>query len=334
MCILAAAGILLLCSLYYGSLVKQFAGKMSVKYQGGGLSGIQIDKLYEQTESKEIPYITGWDRNQGRKAENKELGNETMVTLLEVYGDMPEVLPQPLLFGSYVEKEDKKGCVISLKTAEELFHSNRIIGCEVSFQNKQYQIRGVIQTDENILMVQAEKENSLPYLELCYGRGNYAASNTKAFLNGQGLPAYDSFTEGNFYAGMAGIFMGLPFLLLLILCCKGACQRIQREERPVFRCVEFGFLFAATLIFLAIIGKYSISFSDDFIPTRVSDFAFWSNKYSEVRRDYKLMLQYRTWYQESIILGNLRNCFVTSMISAILLIAAKMTGNSQKERNR
>lgn len=49
---MAAAVVGLFASLYYGSLVKQFAGTMSVKYQDSGLTGAQMDKLNEKTETK------------------------------------------------------------------------------------------------------------------------------------------------------------------------------------------------------------------------------------------------------------------------------------------
>lgn len=329
---MAAAVVGLFASLYYGSLVKQFAGTMSVKYQDGGLTGAQIDKLNEKTETKgkekekqEVPYITGWDKQKGQKLENKELGSKASVTLFEVHGDMAEVIPKTLLLGSYVGKEDKTGCVVSLKTAETLFRSRQVIGCEVNFQNMQYIIRGVLNSEEEILMLQTEREAVLPYLELHYERDDYAASNSKAFLSNQEMPAYDSFTEGNFYAGVAGIFMGFPFLLIFILFHRAVWAQYCLEERTFWQYLQKGVFSVVILFLLAIIVKQSITFSDDFIPSKVSDFAFWSIKYQEVRQDYQLMLQYQTWDKEAILLGNLRNCIVTSLTSGILCFAVKFS---------
>lgn len=187
----------------------------------------------------------------------------------------------------------------------------------------QYIIRGVINSEEDILMLQTDREAVLPYLELHYERDDYAASNTKAFLSNQGMPAYDSFTEGNFYAGVAGIFMGFPFLLILILFHRAARARYCLEERTVWHYLRNGVISVVLLLLMAIILKHSIIFSDDFIPSKVSDFAFWSIKYKEVRQDYQLMLQYQIWDKEAILLGNLRNCIVTSLTSGILFFAIK-----------
>lgn len=319
------AAALLLCCLYSGSRVKGFAEVMSVKYPGGGLSGEGIEKLYEregagEKEKTEVPYITAWDKKEGVQVTNEPLGRSIAVNLLEVYGDMTEVVAESLVRGSFVEKMDERGCVISLKTAERLYGSGEVLGCLVTVGEESYLVRGVIRSEEELLMVQSKKEGLFPYLEMRYGRGDYAASNTKAFLSLLGLPAYDSFTEGNLYGGLAGLFMAFPFLSFIIVFSREAGRQIKKEKRRGYRYLKRGVLLIMGLVLLFILGKNSISFSEDFVPAKVSDFEFWGDKFKEIRLDYKLMLQYRTGYKESFILSHLRGCAITSLAAGIAFV--------------
>lgn len=323
--ILIAAAVFLVCiSQYYGDRVKAFNTSMSVRYRMGGMSGEQIDKLYEmEPESKEkkekLPSITGWNKKTDKQLGNQKLGTEATVTLVEVWGDMSQVIPGKLLSGAYVSQVDKYGCVISKETAIKLFHSSGVIGNVLTLDGKDYQIRGVIQTKEEVVLLQSKGEEPFPFLEYRYSKGNYPASNTKAFLSSQGLSDYDSFLEGNLYGGAAGILMVLPFLTLLLCAAKRSCRYVKGKDILKKNYIPYTAIAVAGVGAAAMLLRYHISFSEDYIPSAVSDFEFWVEKFEAVAADIHSVMKYQTWWKEAEILNSLRNCAISAMGASLLI---------------
>lgn len=301
--------ILILSSLYWGSKVLSFADTMSIKYQESGLNKSQIDKI----NKREVPdlYVTGWNQTKDKNVENKEMGKQVSVTKIEVYGDMTTVIPSALVTGTFVQKEDVTGCIISSNAAEKLFGNRMVSGCSVSVDNGEYIVRGVLDSKEAILLISSQ-EGTFSNLEFRYGDSKYPASNTKADLGVLGLPAYGCFTEGNLYAGVARLFMGFPFLWMGLLFTKRLYIQ-RKKERKIVLYIIIGSV--CVLVFI----KYSMVFSEDYIPSRVSDFGFWTNKLKEVRTDYLQLLHYQMWYKEQLLLDNLRRCFISVVASCFLI---------------
>lgn len=322
--LLLAAGILLSGSLFFAHRLAQFADTMSVKYQNGGLTNGQIDKIISEwsDEEGELLYITGWDKIDTVCIRDADIGREQKATLLKVYGDMEAVFPGGMLIGTFAGKGDWEGCVISRHTAEELFQSSQVTGCRILLEDRGYTVRGVLDSDEALMMVQEERERTFPYLELIYENRLYAASNTKAALAQWGLSEYTSFSEGNLYAGLARFIAGVPIAAALLTYLCTLAGRRKREQDGLRRYVRMGLYAAVFLLIIAAFIKYGIAFSEDYIPGKISDFGFWVDKIKEVRKDYRGMLEYGNWLKEKAIIKSLNYCFLTSAASIILWKAA------------
>lgn len=308
--ILLAAGSLLLAGQFYGKRLMRSADTMSVKYQDGVLTAARIEEINSR---KEEPYVTGWDMRRTVTVENAEGWRESSASLAEVHGDMASVYPSALLSGAFAGTEDGKGCVISKTLAENLFLNSRAIGCGILLEGKSYVVRGVMDEGEEIIMIQSDREEAFPFLELRYSGNFAAASGSKSKLTQWGLPAYDSFTEGNLYAGLGRLALGFPFIIILLM----TAHRVRTfAGKPAAA--------AVLLLFLALLLGYSIRFSVDYVPAQVSDFAFWAEKGKEVWTDYKGILKNGTGFREAIVLKDLKFCIMTSAAAGILFMAGRL----------
>lgn len=319
--------LLLFCGLFYGTQARAFADTMSVKYRDAVLTPGRIDQLHGGAvqgvmQEQEIPYITGWRSTPDTAVTNPLLKQIRKLELIELHGDMTAVYPAALIYGSFVEKEDRNGCVLSSAAAEELFQSRETVGCMVTLGKTEYTVRGVFSSKEAVMMIQTGEDEAAAFtcLELKYPDGSYPASKTKEMLTAIGLPAYVSFTEGNLYAGIARLFLGLPLLILLIRISQSAARRIKRVDQPLLRRLLAAAAAVLFLLFLAGLIKYSVAFSQDYIPSGISDFSFWPQLYSAVHSDYQAVLAYRSGFADDMLLHSMR-CTIVSFTACAALLA-------------
>ncbi len=339
------AGILILGAVCVtsGTRVLAFGPAATVHYKDRGMTGEQLDELCEQQrqekeekaslpgqqgagqEGKELPDITGWYRQEEQNAENPALNIETQTDRIGVWGNMRDVLPGELLAGSYVNSLDEEGCVISSALSEKLFRSTDTTGCTLRVDGKEYVVRGIIAGSGQILLNRAKKTDLLCNLEFRYQGKEYSTSAVRDFLTRQGLTNYDSLLEGGLYAGIAGIFLGLPVLVLAALVIRRGWKRFRhyqvrilpRNQTVSFLCQLAGILSIGCL--LALWFWIFVRFPADYVPAGVSDFEFWIVKFHELSVDRQKLLNYQGWYQEAYLLGSLKQCMFGSLGSSLLL---------------
>lgn len=326
-----------------GSKVLTFRQAVTVHYKDRGMTGTQLDEIYEQQrqekeekallpgqqgagqEVKELPDITGWYREEEQDVENPELNIRTQTDRIGAWGNMAEILPGPLLCGSYVNSLDEEGCVISSALSEKLFRSTDTLGCSLRIGGKTYAVRGVVSNDGQILLHRAKKTDLLSSLEFRYRGKEYSASEVRNFLTQQGLTNYDSLLEGGLYAGFAGIFLGLPPLLLGAVILRRLWKRLLRSHISILsqnQMSRFLYRMAAVIgigLFLLLWVCIFVRFPADYVPAGVSDFEFWVVKIQELSADHRKLLNYQGWYQEAFLLGSLRRCIFGSLSSSVLL---------------
>lgn len=314
---LGLAVILFICCCSFGFRVNERQRIMSVRRIEGIMSAEEVEQALEK--GKDTLYITGWNRIPEAVIENGDYERKIKTELLEVWGDMAAILPAPLVYGNYVVKEDKTGCIISEDTAYKLFGSKSVVGCRIVFEGKQYIVRGVLKMKIPVMMIQKEREEKFPYLEIYHQDPFYPASKIKSFLGGLNILNYDSFIEGNFYAGAVKIFMVMPMGFLL----SSAVFLMWKNKERVLRIPVW--VKKAVLIFAALCGccfllKLGVQFSEDYLPAKVSDFSFWITKWNEICQEYHRIKGFPTLYPETEIIEGLRNCIITSVSSSLILV--------------
>lgn len=229
----------------------------------------ETDKIDTQ-----IPQVTGWTR-QDRVAFKRQDGMAEQGTLYQVCGSMEVFFPEGLRGGSLPWREDEAGCVVSTALAWELYGSRDVAGNQILAQDREYCIRGIVDSDRVFLAVQAQEKDPIQNFRLRYQSSVQPVSGAETFLYQMTGNQPEAVYEGVLYAGLARILLLVPGLLLEILALLFVRDKSRSAVQPkVGRAVRVG----ATLLFAALLvweAMQAFSFSRDYLPSMWSDLSFY-----------------------------------------------------------
>ena len=244
--------------------------------------------------------FTLWEEEKDALAENAAWNRQTKVSVLLLNGD------SDLLFGGPVlKKDDTDGCLIDTATAEALFGSRNVVGSALQYAGRTWIIRGILSDMTPVLVVQAaalchDSDGSaisgslnsgavaFHHLSLrfpstgalhCPSGGDSAnrQGNTgqiDEFLIRYGLTGVISRPDK-----VAGIAEAFSFLLPAVLWGRllGQVLSLMRQNRryPVRVLLAALLLPFLVWLFFCLTGLHP-HIPEDMIPTRWSDFSFWS----------------------------------------------------------
>lgn len=256
---------------------------------------------------------------------NPTLGRSASVCLVEVAGDMDLILPDTLMLGSLPSSSDPQGCAVSRRTAETLYSSREALGETLYYQGRPYLIRGILDLDEELCLVQGHAQISYPNL-LAHAPGlplSAVRQQLGALLPGE--PTLIS--EGNLHLGLGSIFLWLPAWPLLYFLLKLAAQGLLwlkslLPDRPFKPFVLELFPYGLPILgfaggFLILLG--CLHFSDDYVPTAWSDFEFWADLFSGKISQLVALLRSSLFYRDLRTLSSLLGLFITSILEALLV---------------
>lgn len=252
----------------------------------------------QEDGTKTMPTFCIWGQKDAVEIANANLHRSAQADAILMCGN-PELLFEDCrLPGS----EDKQGCLLDEKAAWELFGSSEVVGKEVSYEGKPYFIRKVIPGKEGIFAFQA---GSL------WGSGNMEGGQTENGTSGeepQGEGQHggdgvlnritmqkpeekslqDLATLWDYKYGVSAEILDLQllrgiggFCVLLVPLTSCVyflwylCRQYRNQQQLVWKVVvaALGLMMAACFFVLL---KGYVHIPDDYIPTRWSDFSFWS----------------------------------------------------------
>lgn len=223
---------------------------------------------------REIQGLVFFRNETGIEMKNETLDRAEEGDLIETAGNMYLVTPGVTMKGSYVTDSDRNGCVISRKTAENLFGDLDIIGEKIMIRDKSYVVRGIVDVEKSLCMIQGGDDKSYPFIRVDAPR--IPVSVVQQMLSGL-LPEDRAWiSEGDLYYGLGNIVFFLPVWIIFFLGsarCRKAVAEIQNKGLNFILKITvaiIGFTCACLLFLL------SFQFSDDYIPTAWSDFEFWT----------------------------------------------------------
>lgn len=118
--------------------------------KNGSAERAQVQKYHDYTLFAE---------KRNMEIENKEFSRKTKVTCVSFCGDSVNLFPM-----SYpLTTEDETGCLISRKTAWELFGDTNVIGKKLTYQKKTYEVRGILLGDQSLFCYAAGKGEEMEF---------------------------------------------------------------------------------------------------------------------------------------------------------------------------
>lgn len=317
---------------FYGGAVLAFGSMMEEPSVSVFLSGAypeenraeEILETLEQTEAESSACFY-WDGG--------------MITLTEPdYGRSAQVMAAGILGdGSLYDKrihgfweKDKEGCVIDGDTAWKLFGTREAEGRQLVYGEKTYQVRQVLPWKQRMILIRPEEENIM-YTRVFLKNEKLQNSKTaEQFLMAYGLngTVVDS---GFLISAVRMLLLIFPGIVMGILFLKANRERrICRKEQAAAFWMWTG---ACVLIVAAaaVLLWKNMEIPQEWIPSRWSDFQFWSDKFRELEEKVRLFLMLpKTVGQAENILEFVK-CAGCSMGSAFIGILALL---SKRERSK
>jgi len=248
-------------------------------YQGSGAISGSVAIDMEKTESKEDVQVnyTLWGEIKGESVLYPELYRTANVTAMVISGE------SRLILGSSwnLTANDKTGCLIDKTTAYALFGDTEVVGQVIQFDNKEYTIRGLVEKAEKEIVVQSTSVTKavMNYIALETPIGGSAGDTVENFASRHGVSSES--LDYNMYCAWSDIIVMILPLLLSISVIYQLIKTVYRaKETPVKCAVYAGITLVYTVIVFWVI-KSNFSYPETMIPSRWSDFSFWSKLYNE-----------------------------------------------------
>lgn len=201
-----------------------------------------------------------------------DYGKSTVVMTGEIIGDasLYDRRLAGLLF------QDREGCVLDSVSAVKLFGTEDAEGRRLSLREKEYQVRKVIPWKQRMFLTYPEYSTDR-YNKVFVRRGNSEMGKTpEQFLMSCGLSG--TVVEGEFLRGAAmTVLLFFPAGILWLL-----WKNARKEQKKYsFRQADFWIWTGALLLLVGTGGMIlwnTIRIPGDWIPSRWSDFTFWSDR--------------------------------------------------------
>lgn len=213
----------------------------------------------------------------------KETGRTCQAEILFLCGSSRLLYPG----GQILDEEDEEGCLIGKKSARELFQTEQVVGRKITFQNRAYQIRGVLEEESSMLLVRAEDQRTLERVTARVGVDQTCLKVQSALEAAYGLTGKE--LKWRLLYGLAKLG-NLALLTVMGLCIAWVVGRSGNrgvrwnKGRMCIFYLIFGLLWAVFL------GS-QFTFPQEYLPDQWSDFAFWSGLWEQTREELQILIK-------------------------------------------
>lgn len=290
--------------------LKNLYSLVSVRFTEEGITQKKLNEaLISDREKKEgrNTEVTAWKRIASAEINNADLRRTRKVSVIMTGGNMAQTIPMALLRGNYVYQGDKKGCVIDEATAYSLYGTEHAVSNVVTYNKKNYVIRGIVKTEAPVFLIQGENEGILyNNLEFSYMDKERGEALTREFLLLNGSGDY-VLIDGYFFGHLIHSLLTLPVWIFLLLAgyrifmyywgIKGSYTKKTK--------LLYGSLLVLTMagygLLLYQFTGNPLYFPEKLIPTKWSDFDYWL-KQSQILHDQVQQIRYLTPNPRDILL--------------------------------
>ena len=253
-----------------------------------------LDREQEQGRNM-LPEITAWSRAERLKVMNPGLGRSGEADCIAVYGLMEMASYSRLIGGTYGYRSDQDGCLISSGLAMELFGGLDVAGKYIWCRQKPYKIRGVTDDSSHVILLPAKDKDAMRYMMFTYARSgegrtgeegtSYGMETGKAavlnFLYRNEIKSGKVLVDGAYVSAAAGLGVCIPLWITSVWALFAQMGRRGERTEAKVRAKTRAMAFIPAAVFfggLLLAWKLELKIPSDLIPSRWSDFEFWSGK--------------------------------------------------------
>lgn len=289
----------------------------TVALKGSYLDGNRAIQMQEEETALENPtHFTLWGEMKNQKAVNPELSRTVDADVVVVKGDSSLVCEG----GWNLAGDDLEGCIIDEKMAYALFGDNNAAGQILTWNKRDLVIRDVIDGDSGIIIVQEEqnREKIFGFIALDLDTGLNAGGDVKDWMSKHDIDG-ERIELQTFHRWGSGIILILPLLMAVPIFVPMFKKVMSIRRTPV----KFILCASGLLIFFGIflkISGYRIHFPEEMIPTRWSDFDFWTELYEQKSAEIGTLLKSEKSHVEMLMIGPFLQTVKYMLCSIILYL--------------
>ncbi len=324
-----------------GSLqVQRSAEIITVLLESGGLSGEEAEAICRtEAEQEDSQYVCFWGEVREAELSCRETGDSARVTMVLTRGNPELVVP-----GTEAMVWQEKGCYIDTETASELFGTTEAAGQLVWWSGHAYTVCGTFESLRQIMIrtAGAEDGQALTGVSLCRPREGNRKSGAEQFLLRNGL----SGKQMNFIflnALLRDLLLLPPLILafrLISILIPGkrifenhpsgrelpvpADFHTPGQAAPVLENLRFAALRGLLALLLAgavlwlLLSRLEIP--ADMIPTKWSDFSFWTSWWKEQRQNLLLLMETAQGERQLSALWSMLQSLLCDLLSLFFLL--------------
>ncbi len=186
-------------------------------------------------------------------------------------GDVATIFPAVYIQGTAPGAADTDGCAVSEAIAWDLFGSTDIVGQTLLIGDRSAQIRGVFQSQFNLVLIVARETDALKNAELAGAPAGDSREMAIAYVTSAGLGAPDQICTGKTWGEVFVTLCSVPVLLALVwLLVIGF--RMSLHLSTWLRAVSW---FVAALVFAFLLPYLLGQLPSWLLPAQWSNLGFW-----------------------------------------------------------
>ncbi len=274
-------------SLFYESYIREHYASVSIRLKSEPVTAgvlLKANKNIRQGDDLSHRTISAWNCLENVKLECEELSSSAKVDLIEVLGDVTKVYPIELLQGNVISSGDTEGCLIDEATAYELFHTVNVLGNLLTYKDQRYSVRGVLKSSEMVMITQAQEEDkTYTNLELSFKNQENAKQLAEEFIRQYGLADGYSIIDGYLLSRGLSLIVRLPAWLLGFFLVYDLLSILYKRKKYPFYVLVLVIILIIFWQLLSRMMEFELFIPEELIPTRWSDFSFWSNKFIDLK---------------------------------------------------
>lgn len=234
-------------------------------------------------------------------------------------GDANQFFQAPFLDGAHPAPADSDGISISTELAWQLWGSHNAVGNEVMVNGRPYLVRGVFENAKAMALIGTATTNRAEGWQAVALAGTpegdlRTEAETFALASGLGQP--DTLLAGPVFSGLAQLAALLPCFVLLVIGLVSGLRFITKKHPRLKNPLLFALLLGTAAAAPLLLNRLPISL----IPTRWSDFSFWTRLANQWSSQFNSYLMLRPTYPDALVKQALLVQLLLLFVSVTVLI--------------
>lgn len=310
---------------YYNTAVS-LCSSVGIKWENGGVSPIALSRQQacaKQDGASEQPEVTLWQIHSDQEVKNEHKKSMTADTVV-VFGDCRDITSAIMLQGAFPARTDWSGCAVSSGLAFSLWGSIDVCGLPIEMEGGMFYVRGVFEEEEPRLYHQARNESKEPLsnMQLTFS-GTGTREKAERYLVTADFPGGMILEQPLLEWALTMLFR-LPAVVLFV----GIVVRILRRGKKLWHYPVLFLLYLPSVLVLSaglFICMDLPGIPAGFIPSRWSDFDFWSNLAAGHRKNlFAWMSVSSTFRDAKLVLAAFMTVLLSICAAVFTAIAAHL----------